>query len=324
MSCTSIKITVPNGTTADWIETQLPQPHSFNYINKYSAAYWNDRETATPYTLTYNIDGYFGTTKGKAYLHDIAGRMAEEMGGTYTTTTDNSIKSTCTLDSFSHLERVQNFNANLENNAFNGSRNNIFEALRYKAYDMKRKGTLNLEALTVYGNQISNGSKHIKYLAPNVFKWVDEKYEPRSQPTMSRVDACKIATAVRVERTKKAFQSAMKYKDIFFRDATLTQLSDLFSISRTSLWKYQKVMDGISRAYEVFSTALTPYGTEMNTVLEVLKKVVKSALNWTVSPLFGTNTHLDKVKVPISIAAPPNAVIIQPNPTQNRLNKVTT
>ena len=296
---TSIVITVPNGSTADWLDTQLPQPHSFTHIKKYGAEYWNIKDGKTPYTLTYNIDGYFGTTKGKSYLHDVAGRIADEIGGSYTISTNTTTNNTYTIDNFLHLERVPNFNAKLEADAFNGSKDEIFQALRHKAYEMKRKGTLNHEALTVYGNLISNNSHHVKYLANNVFNWVDDKYQPRPLPTMTRADACKIATATRVKRAKNSFHSAMKWKNIFFSDTTLTELAQLFSISRTTLWKYQKEVAGIERAYEVFTTALTPYGTEMNIVLEALKKVVKRVSNWTLNPLFGTETLSAGLKVPI-------------------------
>ncbi len=263
MTATAVSIMVKNGDHSDWMDFDLPIPSSFDGAN-------------SSYIIKYHIDGYFGTSKSKQYLHDIAERIANTLGGTYRIQQeDTDSQYLYKLSRFEHLERAPSYTRDLETNAYNGSRNEIFQALRQKAYQMKRNGTLDLESLVIYGNYISNRSEHIKYLAKNVYSWTEEKYQPRPQPRMTRIEACKIATAERVKRTKEAVTNALKWKDTFFDSITDTSLAKAFNVSRNSFYKYQAAAELLSQAAEALRAGVTPYGTEMNSYLERVQNSAK-------------------------------------------------
>ena len=268
----------------DWMDSDLPTPHEVERTPVYSNPHWS-KEYPNAYKITYLIDGYFGTAKGKAYLYDICSRIAYTLNGSYELDqVEINSPYIYKLERFNHLERIPTFNQQLEINAMNGSRHEIFDALRYKAYEMKRAGTLNLDALINYGNRITNRSEHIKYLAKNVYEWTKEKYTPRPAPTMTRTEACRIATQTRVNRTKQAIRNAIRYKEIFFDEISNTQLAKTFSISRTSLWKYLQIEEMIKYASSLLQRVKTPYAIEMNGYLEEIKE-----------SLFGTGREVKTV-----------------------------
>ncbi len=66
----------------DFMDIDLPMPLKVAENSRYSASYWN-KETDSSYRITYAIDGYFSTGAGKQYLHDVAGRIAYALNGTY-------------------------------------------------------------------------------------------------------------------------------------------------------------------------------------------------------------------------------------------------
>ena len=276
MITTLVTINVADGDLLSWMDKDLPTPTELISVNNYSAAYWNDQDRRTAYNITYAIDGYFCTKDGKAYLHDMAARIAYTLNGSYTLSkVETSSQYIYTLDRFTHLDRVPTLERDVETNAWNGSRNEIWNALRYKAYQMKRNGILDLEALTVYGNRVSNGSEHIKYLAKNVYAWTDERYTFRPQPTMTRTEACKIATQTRMTRTKDAVFSALKHRETFFSSLSISSMSETFSISRTSFYKYEEIHRLLKEVAKAYNTGTTPYGTEMDSYLESMKREVR-------------------------------------------------
>ena len=274
MIATAITISVKDGFIVDWIDLDLPYPHSAEYKDQYSAEYWNAKTDTTPYELTYSIDGYFGTRKGKQYLHDIGSRIAYALNGTYAITETAIEGKAYNLNRFTHLERVPTFNQNLEANAMGGSRNDIFNALRHKAYQMHRSNTLDLEALTVYGNHITNGSEHIKYLAKNVFQWVDEKYTGR-QSTMNRSEAGRNAHTTKADRMETKIFNALRSKLFTVRNFSATAKS--LSISRITFKKYLTKYREIQRVTELLST---PYARLVYTPIEKMAKFIKNITIW--------------------------------------------
>ena len=272
MTAQALTITVKDGHIVDWMDSDLPTPHEVERTPVYSNPHWS-KEYPNAYKITYLIEGYFGTAKGKTYLHDISSRIAYALNGTYEIQQiETNSPYIYKLERFTHLDRIPTFNQQLELNALNGSRHEIFEALRHRAYEMKRAGTLNLDALINYGNRITNRSEHIKYLAKNVYKWTESNYQPRPQPRMSRIEACRIATQTRVNRTKQAIRNVIRYKELFFDGISNTQLAKTFSVSRTSLWKYLQIEEMLQYASALLQRVQTPYGTEMNRYLEEIKE----------------------------------------------------
>ena len=281
MIATILTIKVKDGDFMEWLDLDLPSPLSTKEVNQYSADYWNNKNEATPYEITYAIEGFFETSKNRKYLHDVAARIAYALKGSYEVTTTDTNCDTVSLSRFSHIERVPSHNSQVEANAFNGSRNEIFDALRYKAYQMYRSNTLNLEALTTYGNHISNGSEHVKYLAPNVFKWVESKYEGR-QSTMSRAEAGRAASKLRSDKVKDKIFSALKYPLFFnMEKQTITQASNRLSVSRSTFTKYLKIYHQLQKVSRELRSSPTPYVRLVLSPFLEMAKVVSSIVKWT-------------------------------------------
>ncbi len=294
---TLITIKVSGGHFMDWMDLDLPAPLETKEVNLYGAEYWNGKDDLTPYEITYAIDGFFGTASNKQFLHDVAARIAYSLNGTYSISKINT-NSTYTLSRFLHLDRVPSFNTGIEENAFNGSRNEIFDALRYKAYRMHKTNTLNLEALTVYGNQISNGSEHVKYLAPNVFKWVETNYTGR-QSTMSRSEAATNASKIKSNRVKSKIFDALK-TPLFYNLDNISSLSRSLSVSRSSFNKYLSQFEQIKKASSLIQRVLTPYVRLVYTVIEEMQEEGKKAVLWL------TKEDLVSLMVAAKSTAPPD------------------
>ncbi len=292
------------------MDLDLPAPLTTKEVNLYGAAYWNDKNDLTPYEITYAIDGYFGTHSNKQYLHDTAAKIAYALNGKYSIEKTFS-KSSYTLSRFNHLDRVPAFNTELEANAFNGSRNEIFNALRHKAYRMHKTNTLNLEALTIYGNQISNGSEHIKYLAPNVFKWVETNYTGR-QSTMTRSEAAINASKIKAAKVKELIFSALNNPFFVISSHSVSSVCRKLSVHRTTFKKYLSQFEQIKKATALIQRAVTPYVRLVYTGIEDMNKVVKSVVKW-----MPKLSDID-IFIPITGTAPPDTIIIQPNPVHNQ------
>jgi len=298
MTATVITILVKDGNCVDWMDLDLPTPSDVRYVNRYSAEYWQDG--STPYKLTYTIDGFFGTKDSKRYLHDISARIAYALDGSYEVNqTEIKTESKYKLSRFTHLDRPPSFNRQVEINAMGGSRNEIFDALRYKAYHMHRTNTLNLEALTVYGNLITNGSRHIKALAPNVFKWVTDNYTGR-QSTMTRSEAALNASSIKAKNMCDRIFSMLR-TDLF----TFSSLSDAarkLSISRITFKKYLLIFNSLQQALESYSNALTPYVQLVYTGVASVLKALGKQVNWYTEEEYLTLVavgHIDLNTVPI-------------------------
>ena len=299
MTATQITITVKNGSTVDWIDLDLPTPTDVHHIERYSASYWNDKDDCTPYSLTYTIDGYFGTRDSKEYLHDMAARIACTLNGTYEISQTVATATAYKLSRFTHLDRPSSFNRQLEINAFSGSRSEIWNALRYKAYAMYRTNTLNLEALTNYGNMITNakGKEHVKYLANNIFKWVETNYEGR-QSLMTRSEAGLNASATKAMNMRNKVISALK-SDLF-SFSSLSNGAMKLSISRITFKKYVKQLEAIRVASLLYKSSLTPYVQLVYTAIEDIQKEVIKVVLW----LIGDD--LISVGMTAKGTAPPN------------------
>jgi len=275
MTATIITVKVVDGHIVDWMDTQLLSPTAHRSVKSYSADYWNNKSGRCSYELEYSIDGYFSTAKGKRYLHDIAARIAYQVKGTYTVEEAACTVGKYELSDFSHLDRVPSFNARLEANALNGSRDEIFDALRHKAYQMFKSNTLNLEALTVYGNRISNSSQHIKYLAPNVFKWVEKNYTGR-QSTMSRSEAAINASKIKSRRVEERIFCMLESPFFQHEALSLRTISKKLSLHRDTVKKYLNKWNFKQRAYKVLRESQTPY---VQLVCTTIQEVLKSGLS---------------------------------------------
>jgi hypothetical protein len=244
------------------------------------------------YDLEFIIDGFFQTTTNKSYLHDIASRIAYLFNGTYDIeSTTKHAQIVHSLSKFKHIERIPTRNAHRELNAMNGSRDEIWEALRYKAYEMKRSGTLDLEALITYGNRITNFSKHIKYLAKNVYTWTDTHYEIR-ESIMTRTEASIKATKHRADRTRSSVKTALKHRATFYSDLSDKALAKLFNISRTSFYKYRDILQTLDLALETLNALSTPYTTEMDTYLTKVIKTSKDLFRATANEITATANEI--------------------------------
>ncbi len=272
MSQTTITILVKDGDYLEWMDRDLPTPTEAKEVNRYGAEYWNDRDTATPYQISFAIDGYFGTTNGKKYLHDTAAKIAYALNGGYTIAERSpGTEKVYKLSRFDHLERVPTFNNELEANAWNGSRNEIFNAIRQKAYRMFKTNTLNLEALTLYGDQISNGSEHVKYLAPNIFNWVESNYTGRQQSTMTRREAALNASSIKAKKTKSKIFVALG-SAVFFSQKSLSSDSKILKVSRVTFKKYLEEWDALQYGRDLLKRAFTPYAPLVYTTIEAMLK----------------------------------------------------
>ncbi len=277
MTATLIHISVTGGHYLDFMDIDLPMPLKVAENSRYSASYWN-KETDSSYRITYAIDGYFSTGAGKQYLHDVAGRIAYALNGTYEIEESTKVTGIIhRLSRFNHLERVPTYFAELESNAFNGSRNEIFDALRMKAYQMHKAGTLNLEALITYGNRISNSSEHIKYLAPNIFHWVESNYTGR-QSSMSRTEAGINASNTRSNRIRQRIFSALKNPLLpNLTESSISSASKLLSVSRQTFKKYLKQYQLIQTAQRLLQRLSTPY---VRLDVTGIQKVLKTVKEW--------------------------------------------
>ena len=296
---TLITIKVKDGHFMEWLDLDLPQPLSVNEVNQYGAAYWNDKNESSPYELTYAITGFFQTSKNKQYLHDVAARIAHTLNGSYEISGCDALNS-YELSKFSHLERVPSFNGSVEANAFNGSRNEIFDALRYKAYRMFKTNTLNLEALTVYGNRISNGSEHIKYLAPNVFQWVEANYSGRHS-VMTRSEAGINASKIRSDKVKNKILSALKYPLFFnMNEQSISQASKRLKVSRVTFVKHLELSKKLKQLPRELRRAVTPYVRLVLSPIQDMAQEVAEVVKWSVRP------SKKAILTPVMTTAPPN------------------
>ncbi len=279
MICTLVTVLVADGDLLSWMDKDLPTPTNLTPVKMYGGEYWNDKDSRSAYKITYAIDGYFGTGNGKIFLHDMAARIAHTLNGSYEVSKQEiTSQYVYTLDRFTHLDRVPSFRRDLESNAWNGSRNEIFHAMRHKAYMMHKSNTLNLEALTLYGNQISNSSEHVKYLSPNIFKWVEANYEGK-QSTMTRQEAGRNASRVKSERIRQKIFSALKSQTLF-NFSSLNEASKYLSVSWTTFKKYLLEHEAIFKATQLLKLSLTPYVSLVLIGIEQMREEVLNVVLW--------------------------------------------
>lgn len=278
---TLITVKVKDGDFMEWLDLDLPSPLSTKEVDEYSAEYWNKKNKATPYEITFAVNGFFSTSKNKQYLHDISERIAYALNGRYQISEiDGKVDQSHELSRFTHIERVPSFNASIEANAFNGSRNEIFDALRYQAYRMFRTNSLNLEALTIYGNRISNNSEHVKYLAPNVFKWVETNYEGR-QSLMTRSEAGRLAAKTKAQRVRDKVFLVLNATAFFSLSSdTISSLSRAVNVSRTSFRKYLNEWQLLKRAEQLATSLSTPYVRLVWPPYQAIARAVAKVAAW--------------------------------------------
>ena len=279
-TATIITVKVDNGHTIDWMDIDLPIPMDSYEVKPYGAEYWNDKEERTPYEIQYAISGNFGTGEGRKYLHDTASKIAYALNGKYEISQIpfGPVK-TYRLEIFNHLEKVPTFYRELESNAWNGSRNEIFNAMRIKAYQMFKTGTLNLEALREYGNNISNNSEHVKYLAPNIYQWTEENYTGR-QSIMSRPEAGLNASKTKSDRVRSRIFNALKSNILNVSSLPIATASNILGVSRHTFRKYLFLYRETLRALELYARVSTPYVRLVCPPIEEIRKTLSNIVDW--------------------------------------------
>ncbi len=264
MICTLVTVKHLKKDVCDWMDTELLTPSATSLM-----------------TISYAIQGTFNRPNDLQYLHDIAGRIAYQMGGIYEIQHYSKIETQnlYKLKQFLHLDRVPSFTGSLESDAWNGERIDIFNVARHKAYEMKRYNVLNREALEIYVNQVSNKSKYAKTTAKNVFEWVQDNYTGR-QSKRSRHDQALRASTIKAKKVEAKIFSALK--STLFTYDSLASAARALNVAWVTFKKYSTQYQNLQQA----SKLLDPYVRMVLIAKESLIKVIKSVDNWIILDVY--------------------------------------
>lgn len=212
--------------------------------------YYDRKEGSETYTVAWLLDGYFGTSKGKAYLNDVIARLS--MGMKIANRLDFAPK-TDTLNRY-ELREFQNLPSlprnwgkkNLANHPHH-KKDAIFWAIKLQAIERIRcTGFLDYDALKDWAFDLfitrAKDRSTLRAKVRNVWQWYrdrDWKLDGRVH-TMSRADAAAKATKVRQERTKAKIQGAINILRLYGKKITAKAVAEEAGISEPTAQKYVK------------------------------------------------------------------------------------
>lgn len=214
--------------------------------------YYHRKEGSETYTVAWLLDGYFGTSKGKAYLNDVIARLS--MGMQIANRLDFAPK-TDTLNRY-ELRQFQSLPSlprnwgkkNLANHPHH-KKDAIFWAIKLQAIERIRcTGFLDYDALKDWAFDLfitrAKDRSTLRAKVRNVWEWYrdrDWKLDGRVH-TMSRADAAAKATKVRQERTKAKIQGAINVLRLYGKKITAEAVAEEAKIARGTAQKYIKLL----------------------------------------------------------------------------------
>lgn len=172
-------IRVENFDYSAWIEHDLPTPTIINHT-KYG------------YTLTWALNGFFWTGKGKNYLNDTINKILSLIPDSsiyenvpFVTKYSLVCEMIYHLHDFQHIpdRRVKVKRDFKKHNEKSMAKDEIFEIARFQCYDLKLQGRLTYEACydifyTVNLKYKLGKKDDIKYKAKSVYAWTRDNYNP--------------------------------------------------------------------------------------------------------------------------------------------------
>jgi len=250
---------INNDDKARWFDEDMPIPLTINLG-------WNKG-----YSISYALDGYFGTPKGIEYLQDTRLKIGEILGDWRTLDFLPDIQKLQTqghyhpklykLKDFSHLEYEKPKKIWTPKKEVYG-KDKLFEIARWDIYASKENGVLSekntFEILSMYNTrlQLKRSLGDLRAKAKNITEWTEQyyskgewtaelqaesslkSYHKRKGEVMTRQEAVKVATNARTIQAKAKAETVIQMLKKQGEKISQNKVSELSGVNRRTLAKY--------------------------------------------------------------------------------------
>jgi len=284
----SINLFVAGSDYDTFIDEDLPTP---SYLVPTDAGYH----------IGWFLDGYTHTLKGITYKNDTLKKLSLVLEGSIEAVPPRNISNSYYLGAKYHLGEINENLRNLRKSAkgfkiLQSGDDAAFNVIRAEAYQMKKEGTLNYDALLDFGlsnipslNISKKSFGDIQSKCKNIFNWTEKFYNAGSKrrvTIMSRYEASVNATQHRIDYTQtKVFNYLKSLKSLGTNIDKLTPnfISKVLKVTWRTAKHYLYLFKSILSVGNSFKEHIPLIVQLKSIVLNDMREIVKKC-TWFTAP----------------------------------------
>lgn len=180
--------------------------------------------------ISWDIDGFFGTSKGKEYLRDVAQNLSIhfklEIKDIIYTDKHKICGQIYKLGEFKYLKNLRTVKAKYSGLGM-ATDDELFDDMRMYAMQMSRENYCSIELLKCYGETLTSDWKKVKMKAKAIQRWIDDTYQYKDYGAKKSYAHTRTENA-EIQRNKI---SSDKYKEFlnYVKNNSIKNISSLAS-----------------------------------------------------------------------------------------------